>query len=272
MLWVWKAAGGKLGQRAPVRQVLDPRDVDRVVPVVHARGLEVVDDVAEGGVGDHAGEALRADPARAHVLVTVRSRPDVRAGVVEVDHVQPPEAHQLVEGLQGPVHPDGRVQRVARAPEVGRVQAEPVPLARDAGRRHGLVDGAELLHRRAQPEAAPGTVLEHQQDLRCGIAHGIDDGAEPPREAIDRGRRTLAPVRPDVDVDEPRPVQLGHAQLVGQDVHRAPVRLGVRAGEVDEVGGVDRERRDAVARRAVPGTPAAQPADADAGATRWGCR
>ena len=74
----------------------------------------------------------------------------------------------------------------------------------------------------------------------------------PSGEALDPGRRALAPVRPDVDVDEPRPVQLGHAQLVGQDVHGPPVRLGVRAGEVDEVGGMDRERGDAVAGEPLP--------------------
>ena len=112
--------------------------------------------------------------------------------------------------------------------------------------------GAELLDRRAQPEAAAGAVLQHQEDVGCGAATRIDDGTGPPREAIDAGRRALAPVRADVDVDEPRPVQLGHAQLVGEDVHRPPVRLVVRAGEVDEVRGVDRERGDAVPGEAIP--------------------
>ena len=120
------------------------------------------------------------------------------------------------------------------------------------GSRHGLVDRAELLHRRSHPEATTGAVLEHQEDAGAASPTASMTDRMPCGEALDPGRRAIAPVRPDVDVDEPRPVQLGHAQLVDQDVHGPPVRLGVRAGEVDEVGGMDRERGDAVTREAIP--------------------
>ena len=157
------------------------------------------------------------------VLVAVEPRAELGARVVEVDHDQPIEADPRVElGEEGV---DGR--RVADvdpgAPGVGGVEAEADALLRR--RREAAIgrgDGGELARRSCPgPNPPPGGVLEDESmaagsalvvgELGRLVARRFSAAHRSPSanaRATPSARRSMpastpvAPMRPDVDVDE----------------------------------------------------------------------
>ena len=129
-------------------------------------------------------------------------------------------------------------------PRVGGVDAEPDPRRRHAPRRHGLGDVGQLGDVHPEPEPAARRVLE---DDHGGVGPVVDLG-EDERQAIGQpgraGGDTGAPVRADVDVDEPTGEARRRAQVAGEDRHRRPKNASSRPGEVDQVRRVDRDGPD----------------------------
>ncbi len=221
-------------------------------------------------------EAVGPDPPRADMLVPVLAGSELGARVVQVDHPQPAQAESPVELRQQFVHPGGRVDRVAGTPGMSGVEAVPEPRGIDAGRGHGVVDPLKLLERSAQPVAPARAVLDHENGTGYGRSgacrrwpgrRAIGLGGLGPRsiglqqrqrlpyavrEAIDADLDARTPVRAGVHVHESRPVRRRHAELVGQDRHRALVELRLRPREVHEVRSVDGKGRQVVCRDAVP--------------------
>ena len=170
-------------------------------------------------MGQQVGEAGRADPTRAHVLVPVEARPTLGLRVVEVDHHQPmrcrsghrspPRTHRSRRAGRGRCRPP------RRAPHRGRTRSG----RRGCHDRDGLRDRGELGHVRAQPEPAAGRVLQHHhRRVRAEIVLR-ERQPEPFGQPLDADRDAGAEVRPDVDVEEPghepgrRPKVVGeHAQ------------------------------------------------------------
>ncbi len=138
------------------------------------------------------------------------------------------------------------LQVVARAPGMGRVEAEADMRAPDAACRDRIGDVRQLLDRRAQPEPAPGRVLEHEHR---GLGRAVDllhDVGDAVGDAASAGGDATSPMRADVDVDVSSPKAWSRPELVGQHRDGPIPEIGVRAGEVDQIGGVDCQRGDAV--------------------------
>ena len=79
-------------------------------------------------------------------------------------------------------------------------------------------------------------------------------------------------MRPDVDVDEPGAKAGRRAQLAGEDRDRARVEVLVRAGQVDQVGRVDRDRPDVQLGQPLLEGRQLPAAVRSGGARRSGCR
>ena len=75
---------------------------------------------------------------------------------------------------------------------------------------------------------------------------------EPIGQALRAGRDARAPVRPDVDVDEPAPEPGRGPQVAGEDRHGATEEVLLDPGQVHEVRGMDRDRCDVVLGEAGP--------------------
>ena len=219
------------------------------------------------------GEAARADLARAEVLVAIRPRPAVRARVVEVDQAQPPEADRAVELGHQPVDGGGIVHRVARAPEMGDVEAPREPLRGRRPRRRSTASiRASSSTLEPMPEPAARPVLEDQRDAGRRHADVREHPAQAVRQPPDARLEARAAMRPQVDVDDPGVPRRGDPQLVGQDRDGALEDVGIRPGEVDEVRGMDDEGSDPGGRPADRGRRAAPGAASVVVATRSGCR
>ncbi len=131
---------------------------------------------------------------------------------------------------------------MASAPQVRRIQAEGQSGA--LGRLDALQDRRQVLDRGADVVTAARRVLEHQDDAGWRLGK---DGVDVVRDPADAGFAPTATVRADVRVHVPRAEGRGALHLVQQA--RAALRgewLGP-AGEVDEVAGVDGDRRDVMA-------------------------
>ncbi len=239
-------------ERTSLNKGRHPRHVDRVPALLHPRCLEVVGDMPEPWVGDHPGQPRPADPAGPDVLVAVRARPERRARVIEVDHPEALKTQLAVDAGDHVVHARERVDRVAGAPRVCRVEAEGEPVPRHARGYGRGVDRGELLHRRAHAETTAWSVLEYQDHVGGVICSRAQHRCHGCCQTFDSGVDPGATVRADVDVDECRPVRLRDAELVGQHLHRALDELVARAGQVDKVRRVDREGDDVVRVEAVP--------------------
>ena len=140
-----------------------------------------------------------------------------RSGAIASGRDRRGDARELVDA-----GPEAR----RRCPPSSRGRAWPA-------RRHDgapSVGGRRVRRRRARP---------HRR--RVDRLQGAQDAV---REPFDARRDAATQVRADVDVDEARPERRRLAQLVGEHVDRALERLRIRAGEVHEVRGVDRDRRD----------------------------
>ena len=186
-----------------------------------------------------------ADRARPEVLVAVHPRPELGLRIVQVDHRQAFEADPVVELGDEPVDALGRIDRIARAPQVGGVEAD-----RDAPGAHAtggdrLEQASELRHVDAQAAPATGRVLEDDQ-RRAGL---LGDLPERDRDAIgdarDPGLGAAAFVRAGMDVDEARAERRRDGQLVAQEVDRLHVERLVGPGKVEEIRRVDRDRTHA---------------------------
>ena len=184
---------------------------------------------APGWVSEPA-EAGGADPPRADVLVAVGARAELRARVVEVDQPQPVEADPRRRTSSTTAStPAGRVDRVAGAPQVRGVEAEPEPArGRRPRRRSAASIARQLLDRRPEPGPDAGAVLEHDEDdvRRLAVAHRRSRHAARAPSAR-RAIPASAPAprcEPDVDVDERRAPRRRDAQLVRED--RRPIARG----------------------------------------------
>ena len=217
--------GGQGRQRPARGERAGTGQVDRVVALVHARRLEDVRGVGERRMPEQVGQARRADPPGAQVLVTVRPRPELGARVVEMDHDQPLEPDPLVEGGQEASIAAGVGDVDAGAPGVRGVEAEADSLGVDAARRDRRGDAPPArrrscpARRRCRPSSrarACGRVRARRRPRRALSRMPVG------RRRRDRRRRRRCPaVRTDVDVDEPRPERRRAAQLVGEHVDRA---------------------------------------------------
>ena len=95
-----KAPGGRSARGWPAARARARVEVDGVVALVHARGLQHVGGVRQAGMAQDVGQAGRPDQAGREVLVAVDPRPALGARVVEMDHDQPRQADPGVEGGQ----------------------------------------------------------------------------------------------------------------------------------------------------------------------------
>ena len=172
-----------------------------------------------------------ADPSRAHVLVAVRARPELRARVVEVDQCEPPEARPGVELLQHRVHARrrrrSRSRRPTGAPCRGRsrtVRAR--SQLRPARRRCGPSSSIGTPSPKPTPDPFSSTSLT---PWRIGV-HRVERRRGAPREARDAGRRRPRPrCEPTWTLTYVAPRRGRHAQLVRQDRHGSRMELRLRA-------------------------------------------
>ena len=137
---------------------------------------------------------------------------------------------------------------------------------RSRGRPRGrgrLGDAGQLRRRRAQPEPAAGRVLEDDHRPRP-----VPPSTSASASASPSARRSVPAATPAPRCDPMwtltnRPAEPGRRpQVAGEDRHGATEEVLLDPGEVHEVRGMDRDRRDVVAPRGGPGTPAARPAAA----------
>ena len=192
-LTISSAPGGSSASGRPAAMSYAAADVDRVVALVHARRLQDVRRVPERRVGEHVAEAGDADPAGTEVLVAIDPRAELGLRVVEVDHDQPVEPDPSVEVGQEGVH----CRRIADIdpgrPRVRDVEAEADPVGGQVAPGRCLGDGGQLRHVHAEPEAAPGRVLEHDPGGGfAAVARAIDLGEDQRKavgEPLDAGRR-----------------------------------------------------------------------------------
>ena len=174
---------------------------------------------ASAGCAEQVPEPDRPDPPGAEVLVAIQPRAPLGARVVEVDHDQAIEPDPRVEVVEEGID-DGRIAEVdAGTPGVGRVEAEPqsVPRRRRRVPRHRRWPPAR--HVRAEPPAAArpssrGRASPRPARRRPRPASSRTPSATRSMPVVD----AAVAVRPDVDVDEPRPERRGAAQLAGEDV------------------------------------------------------
>jgi hypothetical protein len=177
-------------QPATGQQVAGPGHVDEVVALVHARRLHDERGVPKARVADQVAEPNLADPPAADVLVAIVVRPGLGLRVVEVDEDQPPEPHAPLEGLEESVDRPRLVEPDAGAPGVGRVEAEPEAMIRDAELRSRVRDPGQLRDRRADRPAATGRVLEDDHRRVRAVVDGLECAPAPWRSGGSRPRRT----------------------------------------------------------------------------------
>ncbi len=118
------------------------------------------------------------------------------------------------------------------------------PVTGDAASGGGLGDVGQTGHVHPETEAAPRRILE---DDRWRIGSAIDLGEherKPVRQPLRPGLDAGAAVRADVDVDEPPGEPRRGSQIRREDLDRAAEEVLLGTGEVDEVGGMDRDRPD----------------------------
>ena len=110
----------------------------------------------------------------------------------------------------------------------------------------------------AEAAAAPGRVLEDDRPVVASSAASVDLGARAQADAVgeplDPGLDPAPRMRPDVDVHEPAAERRRRPQLAGRAADRALEEVLIGPGEVDQVRGMDRDRRDVVARAGARGT------------------
>jgi hypothetical protein len=138
-----------------------------------------------------------ADPAGADVLVAVGPRAAFGLRVVEVDHRQAADADQLVEAGEHRVDRSGPGDVIAGAPRMGRVDAEPETVLRDAAPGRRLGDHRQLFDRRADPGSAARRVLEdeHRRLVRVGaVVALVEHAGDAPGDPRDPGLDAGAPV------------------------------------------------------------------------------
>ena len=173
--------------------------------------------------------------------MSVVAAAELRARVVQVHQRQPVQADELVEAIQQIRGAPGCRDVVAGAPQVRRIQAEGQPGA--VGRFDALQDLRQILDLGADVVTAARRVLEHEHDAGWRLGQ---DGVDVVGNPADARIAPTATVRADVRVHVPRAEGRGALHLVQQA--RTALRgewLG-SAGEVDEVAGVDGDRRDVV--------------------------
>ena len=255
------------GSSGSPRASFSAAQVDRVVAVLHP-----------GRLDHERGSDQQRVPKERRQARPLRSGPRRGARVGRSATPAPPSCRSGGSGAAGPRRSGreglndlvnrGRVRNVgAGPPQVCGVDAEPhagpghATTVERRGDLHQLVD--------VDPEtaAATGRVLEGD---RRSLRRAVDARSRPPRSSaarrpVDEARSIPASsaspsVRPDVDVDdlraEPAAVRAPRRAADGLLAERIIV-----AGEIDEIRGVDRERRDVIAarRRGTPGSPAMRP-------------
>ena len=219
----------------------------------------------EAGVSEHVRQSRRADPTRAQVLVAVRARASLGSGVVEMDHDEPSQADPVVE-----VAPRGRRSRAAcpgRYPPPRRVRC---PGRSRRGRRGPPSDTAVAIPTSSSTHVPRPPPLPAEFSRTSIVGSGgprTPAGAISPRAAVaarnvrwmPSASRSIPAVTPSPRC-EPMWTLTKRAPNVGacwsswasSSIERSK-KSGIRPGEVDEVGRVDRRPARCRARAGGPG-------------------
>ena len=188
------ASGGSGRERPPGGEVERPRDVDRVVALVHARRLEVVRDVrARPGWREDAGQAAprRSAPPRGarggrcasraptceslRWTITSRSSP-----IARVERARAPRRRRPARTGRCPAPHRWAVSRQKPSPRVGDA-----PRAASASAISASSSSVD-----AEREPAPGRVLEHEhRPVRPRRRPRAEDPGDAVGEPGDAGRR-----------------------------------------------------------------------------------
>ena len=180
----------------------------------------------------------------AEMLVPVEPAAERRLRVVQVHHHEPVDAEPAVDVVHEGIDPVGRVDRVAGAPQVGGVEAQADPLRRRsmAGRR--LEHGRELLHGRPDSASAAGRVLQDEHRRVRPVGRVGERPSDTLAQAVHAGIEPGQLVRARVDVHEAGAETGRDPHLLGEHRDRLLVEVVLGAGQVDQVGGMDRDRAD----------------------------
>ena len=220
-------------------------DVDGVVALVHAGRLEVVRGAAKARVQQQPAEALRADLAGPDVLVPVGPRAEAGPRVVQVDHHQPVEPDERIEAIDQRVDLVRLGDPVARAPGVRGVDAE-ADAPRLGTLQAAMASAMSASSSTVEPIESPPPAEFSRTSIGCLGGRRRARGPRPRPSAIAgrSGGRAGSSMRTGVDVDEPGRESGRACHVVGEHVDRALVEVGDRAGQVHEIGGVDRHGPD----------------------------